>query len=202
MASHDVYDASTSIHIEAAVRTNIEIDDELLREAMKATGQTTKRATVEEALRRVVRLIGRSGLEDLEGIGWEGDLDASVEIGPADPPRGIAGVLVVDTSVWIANFRARKSRRCETVSGWTSFTVCWSATSSCWRCCRARGTPRMHADREQLRRFEPVVMLGPDARDGSSDKLSPLPQLWRHSTQISRPDHRHLLHRARSYAAA
>ena len=35
---------------------NIEIDDELLKEAMAATGKTTKRATVEEALRRVVRL--------------------------------------------------------------------------------------------------------------------------------------------------
>lgn len=30
------------------MRTNIEIDDKLLREAMKATDQTTKRATVEE----------------------------------------------------------------------------------------------------------------------------------------------------------
>jgi Arc/MetJ family transcription regulator len=38
------------------MRTNIEIDDKLLKEAMKAAGQTTKRATVEEALRRVIKL--------------------------------------------------------------------------------------------------------------------------------------------------
>ena len=37
------------------MRTNIELDDTLLAEAMKATGLPTKRATVEEALRIVVR---------------------------------------------------------------------------------------------------------------------------------------------------
>ncbi|MGA8197269.1 MAG: type II toxin-antitoxin system VapB family antitoxin [Acetobacteraceae bacterium] len=62
------------------MRTNIEIDDELLKEAMAATGQTTKRATVEQALRRVVRLHRQKlALEDLKGIGWEGDLDAMRE---------------------------------------------------------------------------------------------------------------------------
>jgi len=61
----------------STVRTNIEIDDKLLREAMKATGQTTKRATVEEALRRVVKLHRQKQAgDDLAGIGWEGDLHA------------------------------------------------------------------------------------------------------------------------------
>ena len=59
------------------MRTNIEIDDRLLKDAMKATGQATKRATVEEALRRVVRAHRqRQALKSLKGIGWEGDLDA------------------------------------------------------------------------------------------------------------------------------
>jgi Arc/MetJ family transcription regulator len=60
-----------------AMRTKIEIDDKLLRAATKATGQTTKRATVEAALRRAVKL-HRQKLagRDLAGIGWEGDLDA------------------------------------------------------------------------------------------------------------------------------
>ncbi len=59
------------------MRTNIEIDDDLLKEAMAATGQTTNRATVEEALRRVVRVHRQKrALEDLKGVGWEGDLDA------------------------------------------------------------------------------------------------------------------------------
>ncbi len=59
------------------MRTNIEIDDALLTEAMEATGQATKRATVEEALRIAVRLYRqkRAGAE-LAGIGWEGNLDA------------------------------------------------------------------------------------------------------------------------------
>jgi Arc/MetJ family transcription regulator len=58
------------------MRTNIDIDDELLKEAMAATRQSTKRATVEEALRRVVKLYRqkRAGA-DLAGIGWEGDLE-------------------------------------------------------------------------------------------------------------------------------
>jgi Arc/MetJ family transcription regulator len=58
-----------------AMRTNIEIDDELLVKAMKATGQKTKKATVEAALRRVVVLSEQQdALEQLWGIGWEGDL--------------------------------------------------------------------------------------------------------------------------------
>jgi Arc/MetJ family transcription regulator len=61
---------------EAEMRTNIDIDDALLTEAMKATGLTTKKATVEEALKRVVKASRqRKALEDLRGIGWEGDLD-------------------------------------------------------------------------------------------------------------------------------
>ena len=35
------------------MRTNIDIDDELMAQAMKATGQRTKKAAVEEALRQV-----------------------------------------------------------------------------------------------------------------------------------------------------
>ncbi len=38
------------------MRTNIEIDDKLMRQAMKATGARTKRATVESALRRLVEV--------------------------------------------------------------------------------------------------------------------------------------------------
>ena len=58
------------------MRTNIEIDDELLK-AMAATGKTTKRATLEEALRRVIRPHRQRRAGDrLAGIGWDGDLDA------------------------------------------------------------------------------------------------------------------------------
>ena len=59
------------------MRTNIELDDELLAKAMEATGLPTKRATVEEALRLVVQQHRqRRALQELAGLGWEGDLDA------------------------------------------------------------------------------------------------------------------------------
>ncbi len=58
------------------MRTNIEIDDDLLLEAMAASGLTTKRATVEEALRQLVLSHRRrEAIRSLAGIGWEGDLD-------------------------------------------------------------------------------------------------------------------------------
>jgi len=58
------------------MRTNIEIDDELLARAMAAAGLSTKRATVEEGLRLLVRVREQAkALAELEGLGWEGDLD-------------------------------------------------------------------------------------------------------------------------------
>lgn len=58
------------------MRTNIDIDDDLMAKAMKATGQTTKKATVEYALKKAVKLsIQKEALEELWGMGWEGDLD-------------------------------------------------------------------------------------------------------------------------------
>ncbi len=62
------------------MRITIEIDDQLLAEAMAATGHTTKRATVDAALRTLVRLRRQAAaMERLKGIGWEGDLDAMRE---------------------------------------------------------------------------------------------------------------------------
>jgi Arc/MetJ family transcription regulator len=62
------------------MRTNIEIDDKLMAEAMEATGLTTKRETVEEGLRRLVREARqRRALQEMKGMGWEGDLDAMRE---------------------------------------------------------------------------------------------------------------------------
>ena len=50
------------------MRTNIDIDDDLIAEAMAATGLTTKKATVEEALRRLVRRHQRlDALADMAG---------------------------------------------------------------------------------------------------------------------------------------
>lgn len=58
------------------MRTNIDIDDELIAEAMRHLGVNTKRAAVEEALRRVVQLERQKGILELFGtVRWEGDLD-------------------------------------------------------------------------------------------------------------------------------
>jgi Arc/MetJ family transcription regulator len=38
------------------MRTNIEIEDDLMQEAMRATGATTKRAAIELALRRLIEV--------------------------------------------------------------------------------------------------------------------------------------------------
>ncbi len=62
------------------MRTSINIDDALLAEAMAVLGQTSKKATLEEGLRLVIRL-GRQKIagEQMAGFGWEGDLDAMRE---------------------------------------------------------------------------------------------------------------------------
>lgn len=58
------------------MRTNIEIDEELVRDAMRASGTKTKRAAVEAALRLMVRLKAQEGIRALRGkVEWDGDLD-------------------------------------------------------------------------------------------------------------------------------
>ncbi|MGD0364553.1 MAG: type II toxin-antitoxin system VapB family antitoxin [Bryobacteraceae bacterium] len=58
------------------MRTNIVIDDKLMREALRATGLKTKRETVDEALRTLVRLRRQDGIRRLRGkLNWQGDLN-------------------------------------------------------------------------------------------------------------------------------
>jgi Arc/MetJ family transcription regulator len=57
------------------MRTNIEIDDELMQEAMTLAGTKSKRETVELALRELVARYQRLGVLDLWGrVHWTGDL--------------------------------------------------------------------------------------------------------------------------------
>jgi Arc/MetJ family transcription regulator len=59
-------------------RTNIEIDDELMRRAMKSSGARTKRAAVEEGLRLLIQTKGQGSIRRLRGkVAWEGDVDVS-----------------------------------------------------------------------------------------------------------------------------
>jgi Arc/MetJ family transcription regulator len=58
------------------MRTNIEIDDELMAEALKLSGLRTKRAVVDAALRALIERQSRQLLRESFGkYPWEGDLD-------------------------------------------------------------------------------------------------------------------------------
>ena len=58
------------------MRTNIEIDDKLMEEALLASGLRTKRATVEEALRLLVQTKLQESIRSLRGeLRWGGSLE-------------------------------------------------------------------------------------------------------------------------------
>ena len=60
------------------LRTNIDIDDRLMHEAMRSSGTTTKKATVEAGLRLLVRTHAQGAIRRLRGkVRWEGDLEQS-----------------------------------------------------------------------------------------------------------------------------
>ena len=60
-----------------SMRTNIVIDDKLMRDTLRATGLPTKRAAVEEGLRTLLRLRKQEGIRRLRGkLDWQGDLNA------------------------------------------------------------------------------------------------------------------------------
>lgn len=58
------------------MRTNIIIDDTLMKKAMKVTGIKTKKETVETALKELLRATETKSALLLRGnITWSGDLD-------------------------------------------------------------------------------------------------------------------------------
>ena len=58
------------------MRTNIEIDDKLMADALKATGLQTKKEAVELGLKALIKLKKQSSIRALRGkLKWEGDLD-------------------------------------------------------------------------------------------------------------------------------
>ena len=57
------------------MRTNIVIDDDLMRDVLRATGMKTKRAAVEEGLRTLLRLKRQEEIRKFRGkLSWSGDL--------------------------------------------------------------------------------------------------------------------------------
>ena len=59
------------------MRTNIVIDDQLMKETLRATGLKTKREAVELGLRTVLRMRQQETIRRYRGkLDWQGDLDA------------------------------------------------------------------------------------------------------------------------------
>jgi Arc/MetJ family transcription regulator len=68
------------------MRTNIEIDDELMQKAMAASDATTKKGVVEEALRLMVDIKGQGAIDELWGaVPWRGHDDEWFSPDPLDP---------------------------------------------------------------------------------------------------------------------
>ena len=62
--------------IDQAMRTNIDIDDDLLQKAMAISSLKTKKAVVELALQQYIDRQSRQNLLSLFGeVQWEGDLE-------------------------------------------------------------------------------------------------------------------------------
>ena len=60
------------------MRTNIEIEDELIQKALSLSGLKTKRAAVEAALRLLIRVKEQEEILNLAGkVHWQGDLEES-----------------------------------------------------------------------------------------------------------------------------
>ncbi len=60
------------------MRTNIDIDDGLMREAMRTSGAATKKAAVEAGLRLLVQTFSQRGIRKLQGkVRWDGNLNQS-----------------------------------------------------------------------------------------------------------------------------
>ena len=60
------------------MRTNIDIDDRLMRQAMRSSRSRTKRAAVEEGLRLLIQTRAQTTIRRLRGkIRWNGDLRKS-----------------------------------------------------------------------------------------------------------------------------
>ena len=72
MCIHDIIYTHSS---EVDIRTNIVLDDELIKNAMAVSGLSTKRAVVEAGLRLLIEIKGQTEIRKLRGkIKWEGNL--------------------------------------------------------------------------------------------------------------------------------
>lgn len=60
------------------MKTNVEIDDELLEAARRVTGLRSEGEVIDAALRHLVQLTAQERIRELRGkVTWEGDLQES-----------------------------------------------------------------------------------------------------------------------------
>ena len=58
------------------MRTNVVVDDLLMKKALKASGLKTKKAVIEQGLKLVISLKEQADIRSLRGkLSWEGDLN-------------------------------------------------------------------------------------------------------------------------------
>ena len=58
------------------MRTNIVIDDQLMEEALKASGLSTEEEVIEEGLKALIKIKSQERIKVFRGkLKWEGDLD-------------------------------------------------------------------------------------------------------------------------------
>jgi len=58
------------------MRTNVVLDDAVMKTALKIGGFKTKKATIENALKLFIQIKGQQKIKELKGkIKWEGNLD-------------------------------------------------------------------------------------------------------------------------------
>ena len=66
----------SEVYLRCMARTNIDLDDDLVREVMRRYDLSTKKEAVDLALRRLVGVpLTTEILLGLKGTGWSGDLD-------------------------------------------------------------------------------------------------------------------------------
>jgi Arc/MetJ family transcription regulator len=74
----DTHKYAILTHRRFAMRTNIDIDDRLMRQAMRRSGAPTKKAAVEAGLRLLADTHAQGSIRRLRGkVDWEGDTNQS-----------------------------------------------------------------------------------------------------------------------------
>ncbi|MBL8350962.1 MAG: type II toxin-antitoxin system VapB family antitoxin [Burkholderiaceae bacterium] len=92
------------------MRTNIEIDDKLMKAALEATGAKTKREAVELGLKTLIQLRAQEMARKLRGkITWQGDLDA----------------MRIDRGSWSTPASGSTTSAALTPRKWHCWTRCW-----------------------------------------------------------------------------